>query len=67
MLLDWLLECVDAVVDELCARKDGYYVREIIKRRPWADRQLAVYEHRKDLRDVVDYIISETEYGIPVA
>ena len=31
--------------------------------RPGADRQLAVYEQRKDLRVVVDYIISETEHG----
>jgi carboxylate-amine ligase len=66
-LLDELLEFVDDVVDELGSRNDVYYVREIIKRRPGADRQLAVYEQRKDLRDVVDYIISETEYGIPVA
>ena len=67
MLLDELLEFVDDVVDDLGSRKDVYYVREIMRRRPGADRQLAVYEKRKDLRDVVDYIISETEYGIPIA
>ena len=32
-----------------------------------ADRQLKVYEETKDLRAVVDYIISETEHGIPLA
>jgi len=31
-----------------------------------ADRQLEAFEKRKDLRDVVDYIIAETEYGIPL-
>ena len=62
-LLDELLEFVDDVVDELGSRKDVYYAREIVKHRPGADRQLAAYEQRHDLRDVVDYIISETELG----
>jgi carboxylate-amine ligase len=62
-LLDELLEFVDDVVDELGSRKDVYYAREIVRQRTGADRQLAAYEHRKDLRDVVDYIISETELG----
>jgi len=63
VLLDELLEFVDDVVDELGSRKDVYYAREIVRQRPGADRQLAAYEQRKDLRDVVDYIISETELG----
>jgi carboxylate-amine ligase len=63
-LLDELLEFVDDVVDELGSRKDVYYAREIAKQRPGADRQLAAYEQRHDIRDVVDYIISETEHGI---
>jgi hypothetical protein len=29
-----------------------------------ADRQLAAYAQRNDLRDVVDYIVAETEHGI---
>jgi carboxylate-amine ligase len=62
-LLDELLEFVDDVLDELGSRKDVYYAREIVRQRTGADRQLAAYEHRKDLRDVVDYIISETELG----
>lgn len=62
-LLDELLEFVDDVVDELGSRREVYYAREIVRRRPGADRQLAAYEQRKDLRDVVDYIISETEAG----
>ncbi len=64
MLLDELLEFVDDVVDELGSRKEVYYAREIIKQKPGADRQLAAYEERKDLRDVVDYIVRETEHGV---
>jgi carboxylate-amine ligase len=63
-LLDELLEFVDDVVDDLGSRNEVYYARQIVKNRPGADRQLAVYEDRKDLRDVVDYIVRETEYGL---
>ena len=65
-LLDELLEFIDDVVDELGSRKDAYYAREILNR-TGADRQLKIYEQKKDLRAVVDYIIGETEYGIPLA
>jgi carboxylate-amine ligase len=66
-LLDELLEFVDDVVDELGSRNDVYYAREILRHRPGADRQLRVYEETKDLRAVVDYIMSETEHGIQIA
>jgi len=66
-LLDELLEFVDDVVDELGSRSAVQYARTILERGPGADRQLAAYEKRGDLRDVVDYIISETEHGIPIA
>jgi carboxylate-amine ligase len=62
-LLDELLEFVDDVVDDLGSRKEVYYAREIVKNKTGADRQLAVYERRHDLRDVVDYITAETELG----
>jgi glutamate---cysteine ligase / carboxylate-amine ligase len=67
LLLDELLEFVDDVVDELGSRKDVEYAREILRHRTGADRQLKVFEETKDLRAVVDYIISESEYGIPFA
>jgi len=67
MLLDELLEFVDDVVDELGSREAVYYAREIMSRGTGADRQVAKYEERHDLRDVVDYIIDETEHGIPIA
>jgi len=66
-LLDELLEFIDDVVDELGSRKDVEYAREILRHRTGADRQLKVFEETGDLRKVVDYIISETEYGIPLA
>lgn len=66
-LLDELLEFIDDVVDELGSREECYYAREIVKQKSGADRQLAAYERRHDLRDVVDYIIGETEHGIPIA
>jgi carboxylate-amine ligase len=65
-LLDDLLEFVDDVVDELGSRNDVQYAREILKRGTGADRQLAAYQERQNLRDVVDYIIAETEHGIPL-
>ncbi|HEX7809353.1 MAG TPA: carboxylate-amine ligase, partial [Thermoanaerobaculia bacterium] len=62
-LLDELLEFIDDVVDELGSRNEVYYAREILKHGTGADRQLAAYAKRKDLRDVVDLIIEETELG----
>jgi len=66
-LLDELLEFVDDVVDDLGSRDEVNYAREIMRRGTGADRQLAAYEKRRDLRDVVDLIIEETEHGIPLA
>lgn len=63
-LLDELLEFVDDVVDELGSRKEVYYAREIVKHKTGADRQLAAYEQRSDLRDVVDLLVRETEMGL---
>ena len=67
MLLDELLEFVDDVVDDLGSRKEIYYAREIAKRNTGADRQLDEFEKTGDLRSVVDLIVRETEYGIPIA
>jgi carboxylate-amine ligase len=62
-LLDELLEFLDDVVDELGSRKEISYLPEILRRRPGADRQLAVYQRTRSLEAVVDYIIEETEIG----
>jgi len=63
-LLDELLAFIDDVVDELGSREAVYYAREIMKNGTGADRQLAVYNQRNDLKDVVDYIVSETRHGV---
>jgi carboxylate-amine ligase len=64
VLLDELLEFIDDVVDELGSRKDVEYARQIVKNGTGADRQIAAYNQRNDLRDVVDYIIQETKHGV---
>ena len=64
LLLDELLEFVDDVVDELGSRNEVYYAREIMRAGTGADRQLRAYSERNDLRDVVDYIVKETEHGV---
>lgn len=63
-LLEELLCFIDDVVDELGSRKEVEYAREIVRNGTGADRQLKAFEQRGDLRDVVDYIVSETQYGV---
>lgn len=63
-LLEELLMFVDDVVDELGSRSEIEYAREIMKRGTGADRQLKVYRETGSLKEVVDYMISETEKGL---
>lgn len=63
-LLEELLLFIDDVVDDLGCRKETEYAWEILKNGTGADRQLKVWHETGDLRKVVDYMISETEYGI---
>ena len=62
-----LLEFVDDVVSELGIRDEILYVHEIFRRRTGADRQLRIYDQTKSLEAVVEYIVEETEAGVPVA
>ncbi len=55
---------MDDVVDELGTREELSYIRTILTEGTGADRQLAVWEKRKDLRAVVDLIIQETKEGL---
>ena len=64
-LLDELFAFVDDCLDELGSRNEAAYLFEIRRHRPGASRQLAVYEATRSLPAVVDYIISETELGVP--
>ncbi len=63
-LCDELLEFVDDVLDELGSRHEVAYIKEILKNGTGADRQLAVFEETNDLKNVVDYIVQETKFGI---
>jgi hypothetical protein len=60
-MLEWF---VDDVVDELGSRREVEYAFEIMRGGTSADRQLAVYEETRDLRAVVDRLISETAEGV---
>lgn len=59
-----LLDFVDDVVDDLGSRNDINYIKNILVHGTGADRQLAVFKQTGDLRNVVDYIISETNQGL---
>jgi glutamate---cysteine ligase / carboxylate-amine ligase len=59
-----LLDFVDDVADELGSRKDLENVKRMLDAGSGADRQLAEYEKRHDLVDVVDYITRNTLKGI---
>jgi len=63
-LIGELLEFIDDVVDDLGSREELDYVHEILRLGTGADRQLEVYNRTKDLKAVVDYIISETHHGL---
>jgi carboxylate-amine ligase len=59
-----LLEFIDDVVDELNCREETHYVYKILEMGTGADRQLDVYEQSGDLKNVVDFIIDETHFGL---
>jgi carboxylate-amine ligase len=63
-LIDELLEFVDDVVDELGSREELKHVHEILDMGTGADRQLDIWEQSYDTKNVVDFIIDETHYGL---
>ena len=63
-LVEELLEFVDDVVDDLGSREDIDYIREMVRLGTGADRQLEVYKRTGDIKQVVDYIITETHHGL---
>ena len=63
LILEYL-DFVDDVADELNSREELNYIREILEMGTGADRQLRVYQETGDLKNVVDYIIEETEVGV---
>ncbi len=59
-----LLEFVDDVVDDLGSRHEIKYIEKMLENGTGADRQLKIYESTGDLKDVVDYLVSETNLGL---
>jgi len=59
VLIYELLDFVDDVVDQLGSRHAINLVHKILEQGTGADRQLAVYNNRQNLTDVVDYIHSQ--------
>jgi carboxylate-amine ligase len=64
VLIYELLDFVDDVVDELGSRHWVNYVQKMLENGTGADRQLAVYEQKKNLVDVATYINSQFLAGL---
>ena len=62
-----LLDLVDDVVDDLGSRREIEHVYSLLEdpRGTGADRQIAAYQQRKSMRDVIRYLTEETMRGIP--
>ena len=58
------LDILDDVVEELGSRKEINYIRTMLDQGTGADRQLKVFRETNDLKEVVRYIIKETEAGV---
>ena len=63
LMLEYL-HFIDDVVDELGSRHEINYVHKMLENGSGADRQLRVFRETGDLKQVVDYIISETEADV---
>ena len=64
VLIYELLDFVDDVVDEFGSRHAINYVHKILEQGTGADRQLEVYEEKKNLVDVATYINSQFLTGL---
>jgi carboxylate-amine ligase len=58
------LDILDDVVEELGSREEIGYIRTMLEQGTGADRQLKVFHETNDLKEVVRYIIKETEAGV---
>ncbi|MDR3704154.1 MAG: carboxylate-amine ligase [Candidatus Sulfopaludibacter sp.] len=63
-LIEEILEFVADVSAELGSGEEIGYVRRILEHGNGADRQLRVFQETGDLKQVVDYMIQETEHGL---
>jgi len=65
-LLNELLEFVSTEVEELGSKNEMAHVERIMREGTGADRQLALWEHKHDMKAVVDQIVAETYEGVNV-
>jgi carboxylate-amine ligase len=63
-LIAEILEFVGDVVEELGSQGEIAYIDRILAEGSGADRQLRVFHATNDLKQVVDYMITETEHGL---
>jgi len=65
-LLNELLEFVSTEVNELGTGNEMAHIERIMREGTGADRQLAVWQHTRDMKTVVDQIVAETYEGLDV-
>src|SRR3989442_3047192 len=63
-LLNELLEFISTEVNELGSKKEMAHIERIMREGTGADRQLAAFERTKDMKAVVDHIVTETYEGL---
>ena len=63
-LIAEIREFVSDVVEELGSGQEIAYIDRILEEGSGADRQLRVFHETNDLKQVVDYMIAETERGL---
>jgi carboxylate-amine ligase len=63
-LIGEILDFVADVVEDLDSRDEISYIRQILEMGSGADRQLRVFNQTADLKNVVDYMIEETQHGV---
>jgi glutamate---cysteine ligase / carboxylate-amine ligase len=65
-LLNELLEFISTEVNELGSKNEMAHVERIMREGTGADRQLAAWEHTRNMKGVVDQIVAETYEGLNV-
>jgi carboxylate-amine ligase len=63
-LIAEIREFVADVVAELGSQEEIAYIDRILEEGSGADRQLRVFQETNDLKQVVDYMINQTEQGL---
>jgi carboxylate-amine ligase len=63
-LIGEIRDFVSDVVEELGSENEMAYIDRILEEGSGADRQLRVYHETNDFKQVVDYMIAETEHGL---